>query len=197
MTTNTPTIQKDRPEGCNRVGTVQALSGLSVEEFGFGNARQTRLTLVNVPLSITDALAYSGQKLYTFPEGIIYFKGCTGSIAFTTTSAIASTLNSGVTVQWGLGSATASATTLATTMINMLTGTGVSPATFTSSTVINVAPATATAYFSGAAAKLDGTGTAIAMYLNLALGTATDIDADATLVANGTITFTWEPHGDY
>jgi hypothetical protein len=197
----TPSIRIDRPSANNTVGTVVALAGLTVEEAGFGAMRQTTLTFSNVSLTLTDALAYLGTKIYDFPEGRIHVFDCTASLTFTTASAIATTLNSGVTVQWGIGSATASATTLATTMQNFMPGSGETPKTFTSSTTINVAPATATGILAAVsaaqlAAKIDGTSTAADVFLNLAVGTGTDIDGDATILVNGTILLTWVNGGD-
>lgn len=161
-----------------------------------GAFRQLTLTLTNVPLSVTDASAYGSVKLLTLPEGqITLLSGIAKALAFTTTSAIASTLNSGVTVQYGLGTAAASATTLATTMINVAPGSGQTVPTFTSSTTINVA-STAVNSILAAPTNLDGTGTALPIYLNVAVGTATDIDGDATLTVSGTVILTFTCNGD-
>lgn len=174
---------------------------VAAAEGGFGSFRKTTLTLTDMPLTLTDALAYVGKKIYDFPAGRIRVLDCVASLTFTTTSAIAGTLNSGVTVSWGLGSATASSTTLATTMQNFMPGSGETPKTFTSSTTINVAPATVTGFLAAVsaaqlAAILDGTSTAADMFLNIAVPTGTDIDADATLTVTGTIQITWYNGGD-
>lgn len=186
--------------GVGAIPTTLATT-LTAQEFG-GNApsKQTLLTLSAMPYTITDALAYAGLLIYTFPAGYIVIEGCVASLTFTTTSALASTLNTGVTVQYGLGTVTASATTLATTMININPGTGQSVPTFTSSTTVNVAPATVTSFLiavtTPAAAAFDGHTTAIGCYLNTALATGTDIDGDSTLTITGTITITWKNLGD-
>lgn len=179
--------------------TPVSSAGITIEDVSSGNGpvRRSLITLTAFVLAITDALAYSGTQLWTYPQGIIWNIGAVADLTFTTTSAIATTLNSGVTVQYGLGSVTASATTLATTMIDIAPGSGQTVPTFTSSTVISTA---ATAVQTGnlaVASKLDGTSTAAKCFLNLALATATDIDGDATLSVTGTILHTWMNLGDY
>lgn len=167
-------------------------------ERGFGASHQTLITLTSLPISVLDTGTYGFQRLLTFPIGRILFKSSAASLTFTTTSVIASTLNSGVTVNWALaGTAMGSGLSgiPATTSLNMLPGTGVTVSTFTSSTVINTAPAAATGYMSGIPAKFDGSVTAIRMYLNTGVPTATDIDADSTLTVSGTILFNWEEIG--
>lgn len=185
------------PEADQGALAANSLAGIAIEEFGTpgGILRQSKITLTNFALSITDAAAHSGVKIATFPQCIHGLYGATASLTFTTTSALASTLNSGVTVQWGLGTATSSATTLATTMIDVLPGTGQTVPTFAASTTINVPSATVTNYLK-AAAIFDGSGTAKDIFLNLAVGTGTDIDGDATLTVSGTIVLTWINHGD-
>jgi hypothetical protein len=183
------------------VGAIVAGIGLSVTESGSGSFRRTVLTLTNTPITITDALAYASLKLYDFPAGRLRIIDCLTSLAFTTTSTIASTLNSGATVSHGIGSVAASSITLATTMMNMMPGSGEAVNNFTSSTTINVAAATVTgklAAVAGAqhAAILDGTSTPVDLYLNLGVPTNTEIDADATLTVSGTIQITWINGGD-
>ena len=183
------------------VGTAVANNNVVATESGSGNFRKTLLTLTATPITITDALAYANVKLYDFPAGRIRILDCLTSLAFTTTSVIASTLNSGVTVSYGIGSAVASATTLATTMMNMMPGSGETVKSFTSSTTINVASAGVTGILAAVSAAqlgaiLDGTSTAIDAYLNVAVPTGTDIDADATLTVTGTVQLTWINAGD-
>lgn len=201
--TATPSIRRGRPSvfSANQVGTVYAWAGMIGTEYGGdGRARSTHFSFTAASHTLSDTNAYSSQQIYTFPAGVIKIDGCVASMTFTTTSVIASTLNSGVTVQWGIGSAAASATTLATTMIDMLAGYGQTVPTFTSSTTINVAPAVAQAYNLGPGTAnkdvLDGSATAVKAYLNFALGTATDIDADATLSITGDVLLHWQLHGD-
>ncbi len=203
--TNTPSIGIDRTPTTDQVGTVVSKAGLTCVEYGgTGIVRKTIFTLTNMALAISNAVAasqYVGQQLYDFPAGNIQFLDCVASLAFTTTSAIASTLNSGVTCSWGIGTATVSNVTLATTMMNALPGSGESVKTFTSSTTINVASATVTGVLAHAAtarglAGADGTATAVDLFLNVAVPTDGDLDGDATLTVSGTIELTWINGGD-
>jgi hypothetical protein len=151
----------------------------------------TTLTLDNVAQTVVNGVEYQGTKIFDFPEGRLLVLGVTASLKQKTTSAIASTLNSGVTGAIGLGTATASAVTLATTMVDLLPSTA-----FTTSTTINVAGAAVGAALA-ASAHFDGTTTAKDMYLNTAYATTTDVDADATQTISGTIVITWMNLGDY
>jgi len=178
--------------------TPASKSGCLLKFAGKATIEKLRIEFSAMSITITDALAYASQLVGTFAEGRIAIIGAVTSLAFTTTSAIASTLNSGVAVQYGFGSAAASATTLATTMINILPGSGQTVPTFTSSTTINVASATVTAaYVTNAQSQLDGTATAIPIYLNLAVATGTDIDGDATVTVTGFLEVTYCNVGDY
>ncbi len=162
-----------------------------------GAFRQIKLTLTNVPISVTDASAFGSVKLLTLPEGWAFVQGCVANdLAFTTTSALATTLNTGSTVQFGLGTAAASATTLDTTMINLAPGTGQTVPTFTSSTTVNVAGTAVDTATLAVPAQYNGSGTAMPVYLNLAVGTGTDIDGNATLTVSGTIYLTVALLGD-
>lgn len=172
-------------------GTLEAVSGLSVVHKQLGPLVQSTFTLTDVAQAVVDGTEYQSTKLFTFPEGRILVLGTTASLAQKTTSAIATTLNSGVTGALGIGTAAASATTLATTMVDLLPSTA-----FTTSTTINVA-ATAVGAALAASAHFDGTTTAKPVYLNSAYATTTDVDADATQTWTGTITITWLFLGDY
>lgn len=154
-----------------------------------GVVNKTVLTFAALPLTIRDTQQGGGVKVYDFPEGRIAFLGATGSIALTTTSVLASTLNAGVTCNWGVGTTTQASATLATTEQNI-----VQVANVTSSATINVAGAASGSF--GAATAIDGTGTAVDAYLNVAVAGATDIDADATVTVTGTVTIHWINLGD-
>lgn len=196
-----PGIGIDRSPTSDTVGTIVSKTGLSCVEYGgSGIVRKTVFTLTAMPITLTDALAYVGQQLYDFPAGNIRFLDCVATITVTTTSALASTLNSGATVSWGVGTATASSLTLATTMMNAMPGSGEAVNTFTSSTTVNVAAAadngilahTATARgLSGA----DGTSTPVDLFLNFGVAAAS-ISGDATITVTGTIELTWVNGGD-
>lgn len=192
------TINRPLPRGLDDVGNKVNLAGLDVKTHCIGGGHfKTVFTFTAFALTITDALAYSGVKIYDFPRGKIHFKAAVSYLVFTTTSAIASTLNSGVTVSYGFGTATASSLTLATTMINVLAGTGQTVPTFTSSTVINVASAAVTHHTLANPIPIDGSATALDLYFNLAVPTNTDIDADATLTVTGTLVVEWSNLGGY
>lgn len=166
--------------GAASIATVTA-----VEEL-IGNVHKTTLTLAAVPQTVVNGTEYQGTKIYDFPEGLIVVTGTAFSLAQTTTSVIASTLNSGVTGAVALGSVTASNVSLTSTMANFVATTA-----FSSSTTINVA-GTAVTGKSTAALVLDGTATAVDLYLNSAYATTTDVDADATQTWSGTITLLWQ-----
>ena len=157
----------------------------------FGAFNYTRLTLDNVGQTVVNGTEYQSNLIFTFPEGRILVLGCTGTLKQKTTSALASTLNASSTGAISLGTAAASATTLATTMVNMLPST-----TFTSSATVNVG-GTAVSAALAASAHFDGTGTAIPVYLNTAYATTTDVDGDATQTISGTVNLIWVALGDY
>ena len=93
-------------------------------------------------------------------------------------------------MDWSLGSAAASATALASTMVNLIAkqdltldqaDDGAHPDT--AQNLVDVG--------------LDGTTTPADVYLNIAFPTGTDIDADGTIEVSGTITILWANAGDY
>lgn len=176
-----------------RAGTVTqpATGSITIKRETVGSRHQFVLTLDNVPQAVVNGTEYQGTLLYTFPEGRINVVGVTASLQQKTTSALASTLNASSTGAIGLGTAAASATTLATTMVDLLPSTA-----FTSSATINVAGTAVNAALA-ASAQFDGTSTAKKMYLNTAYATTTDVDADATQTISGTIRCTFDWLGDY
>lgn len=175
----------------NAVGVAVGAT-VSALEYGKGGiVNKTVLTLASTLQAIVDATEYQGTKIYTFPEGRILVLGVTASIAQTTTSALATTLNASSTGALALGTATASSTTLNSTMADLLPSTA-----FTSSATVNVA-GTAVGAALAAAAQFDGTTTAKDVYLNTAFATTTDVDGNATQTLSGTITMTWISLGDY
>lgn len=175
-------------------GSIPSAVGsyVTAVEKGDGVFHQTVLTLSALPITMRDTEQGGGAQIYAFPAGRICRLGAIGSIAVTTTSVLADTLNAGVTCNWGVGSTTQASATVATTEQDF-----VNVAAFTSSATINVAGATATGVGAGVLASLDGTSTAVAAFLNLAVAGATDIDANATVTVSGTITITWSQIGDY
>lgn len=171
------------------VGTVPAT--VTAAEYGVGGfLHKTVLTFAATSVSVADSAAAGSTLVYTFPEGAITFLGGSFSLAPTTTSTIASTLKSGVTIEVGLGTATA-AGALTTTEENIIDG-----ATGPSSTTINVAAAAIVGVKTAAPSIVDGHSSAAVAYLNIGVPTATDIDADATVTVTGTATFLWLFGGD-
>ncbi len=183
MAANTANANLGIPLGLNRLGTPEIITGMKVQHY-----------------TENSALAYSSKLLYTFPLGKILPIMVTDYLLFTTTSVIADSLNSGVAVSHGFGSAAASNIVLSTTMQDFLPGTGIAVSNFTSSTVINVAPAAIATYKSSVPIPIDGSSTALPLYLNLAVPTITDIDATvptATLTVTGRLLILWLNMGGF
>lgn len=139
--------------------------------------------------AVINGTEYQSTKLFNFPLGRIAVHGTVATLAQKTTSAIASTLNSGVTGAIAIGTAAATNVALTGAMVDLAPSTA-----FASSTTINVA-GTAVSPILAAAAQFDGTVTAKDVYLNTAYATTTDVDADATQTLTGTITITWSNLG--
>lgn len=168
-----------------------ATSGsVTVDHVAFGPFVQTTIRLDNVSQSVVNGTEYQGTKIFSFPQSRMYVVGATATLQQKTTSTIASTINSGSTGAIGVGTATASATTLATTMQDIIPTTA-----FTSSTTINVA-GTAVSAVLASPAVFDGTGTAKDLYLNTAYATTTDVDGNGTQTISGVVRVTWINLGD-
>ena len=171
--------------------TQPATGRITRKQEQFGSFNVTKLTLDNVPQTVVNGTEYQGTKIYTFPEGRILVLGVTATLQQKTTSALASTLNASSTGAIALGTATASSTTLSTTMADLLPSTA-----FTSSATVNVA-GTAVSAALASSAQFDGTSAAKAMYLNTAYATTTDVDGNATQTISGTINIVWVYLSDY
>lgn len=171
--------------------TQPATGEIRAKREQFGGFNRIVLTLDNVPQAVVNGTEYQGTKIYTFPEGRILVLGVTATLQQKTTSALASTLNASSTGAISLGSVTASATTLATTMVDFLPSTA-----FTSSATINVA-GTAVSNALAASAQFNGTTTPVPVFLNTAYATTTDVDGNATQTISGTVTMCWVALGDY
>lgn len=157
----------------------------------FGPFCQTTLTLNNVPQAIVNGTEYQGTKIYDFPAGRISILGVTATLQQKTTSVLASTLNASSTGAISLGTVTASATTLASTMVDLLPSTA-----FTSSATINVA-GTAVSNALATGAQFNGTSTPVDVFLNTAFATTADVDGNATQTISGSVVITWVQLGDY
>lgn len=181
----TDQLDNDSVTGTSPISTVVA------KHVAIGPLVVTTLTLNNVAQTVVNGTEYQGTKIFDFPQGRINVLGVTATLQQKTTSALASTLNASSTGAISLGTATASATTLATTMVDLLPSTA-----FTSSATVNVA-GTAVSAALAASAQFDGTTTAKDVYLNTAYATTTDVDGDATQTISGTVVITWMNLGDY
>ena len=183
------------PLTLTNIGTVPS-APVQIVEAGNGVFHQTVITLTALPIALSDSNVGGGTLIYTFPKGNVTVMGGLCAVAETTTSAIASTLNSGVTLSVGVGSVqttTQGSGTLATTQQDL-----VSAFSATSSTTINVAAAVAKGGLTATTlTRYDGTTTAQAVYLNCGVPTGTDIDGDATTTWTGTVTLTWVYDGTY
>lgn len=173
------------------LGTLASVTGLTVSHTTDGLINKSVFTLANVPQTVVNGTEYQGTKLFDFPEGWVKVEGVIATLAQKTTSALASTLNASSTGAVALGTATASNTTLASTMVDLLPSTA-----FTSSATVNVA-GTAVSAGLAAGALFNGTATAKSIYLNSAYATTADVDGDATQTFTGTITVVWMLIGDY
>lgn len=170
------------------LGVVATVTGLTAEEYSNGAIRHTRLTLAAVAQVIPNgASEFVGTSLYTFPEGRILVLGTVATLAPTTTSTLATTVTSGSTGSVALGTVVATNASLTSTMVDL------APATaYTSSTTINVAAAAVSPVLA-ASAQFDGTTTAKALFLNNSVAVNS---ADGTITWAGVIDFTWVLLGD-
>lgn len=167
--------------------TVETITGITLSNTKMeGGIHKSTFTFSGYVATITDALAYFGVKLATFPTGNLTILNAVSSLAFTTTSTLSSTLNASVVLNHGFGSAAASNITLATTMINIVGATAA-----TSSATINVAGVTPAIGVLAVPININGTVTPSPLYWNIAVPTATDIDGDATVQVDGTVTIAW------
>jgi hypothetical protein len=176
--------------GANTEGGVPSVTGLTASEVG-NVVRRTTLNFSNVAFALTDVaatVAYSGKKVFDFPEGQIVILSAVADLDLTKSAA-------GVNADWdgdfSVGTVTASNNaTLTSTEANII------PSTATPQAAAGVT--TANGQNTGVAV-LDGTNTAADLYLNLLVD---DADQDVTgtptsLIVNGTLTVTWIKGGDY
>jgi hypothetical protein len=171
--------------------TVAFKNAYQVAERGTDVVHKTVFTFTDSPVTLDDTGVGEGIKIYTFPDGYIQMLGGAGTMAMTTTSVLATTLNASSTVGWGVGTTTQANGTLATTEQDLI-----NVANITSSATINVASATVAGQADLNATAFDGTSTAIAAFLNFGVPTATDIDANATVTITGSVALFWVNLGD-
>lgn len=170
---------------------AKAGATVAVTEYGNGIIHLTKFVLTALPLTLADATVGAGVKIYDFPEGVITILGAFGNVAETTTSVLASTLNAGVTYNWGVGTTTQANGTLATTEQDIIPTTN-----GTASATIAVAGAASKGVRTTAPVNFDGSVTAKDAFFNVGIALNTDIDADATTTWTGTLYVTWLFHGD-
>ncbi len=155
-----------------------------------GPTNKIILTFNDLSVTVRNTEQGVGTKILDFPLGLFRIISARGSLTFTTTSVLADTLNLSKTINWAVGTATQTTTTLAGTPES-----DIIPVTAaTSSATINTAN-TATIGEQWNPKLLDGATTAADLYLNISVPTANDIDADATVAINGTITIHYEDLG--
>ncbi len=188
----TPSYNKRRPVPISDVGTVTSVSGLRVIEYGGTDTqRQTLLLLDAVPVTVanTTGASFGSQKLYTFPLGRIAVDGCTAKFDIIT---FGSTIASGGSGDYSIGSTATADATLSSTDVNILPSSPmVDPFT-----VRTGASAAGTAL--AAVTQLDGTSTAIDVYLNVIIDDADVSDGGSdTATFTGAILITWKNLGVY
>jgi hypothetical protein len=178
------------------IGSLETVTGLSVVHKQLGTQVRSTFTLANVLQDVVDATQYQFTKLFTFPAGEIQFMKANVSLQQKTTSAIVSTIIAAAAGKLGIGTAPASNTTLAATMINLVPGSGETPTAFTTSQTINVLATLFTAKLkTGVAADffvIDGTAAPSVLYLNTAYPTAGDVLANGTQTLTGTVVVEWQ-----
>lgn len=167
-------------------GTLASVTGLTVSEHSTMGYHRTLFIFTAMPLTLLDSQNGNGVQIYTFPLGGITIISAMGSVAETTTSTLASTLNASAVCNYGVGTTIQANGTLATTEQDLLTTTNV-----TASATINVAGAAAVGMRTAAPAGFNGNSAAKAAFFNVGVATATDIDGDATTLWTGSIVLKW------
>ena len=189
MAVNTPAVVRDRPDGINIVGDIPAnTAGISLEgEYGVGATRQTKITLTDLSVTMTDGGASGSigtQKIYDFPAGNIIVLGAVSNL--TSIARVGSAITATAAVKHSLGSAAeATNDTLDSTQANMIPSTS---ATLAAGVGSGGGESTAVAVVDGTAAAADA-------ILNFGIADAGSSGNDA-LTVSGTVTITWINLGD-
>ena len=173
----------------NVTGGAGAIAGSLTTATERMGVYRTTVTFAARSLAVTDALAYAGTKVYDFPAGRIHVLSASSSIQAAIKSDPATTINASAAMDYSFGTVTASSTTLATTMVDIVPKVDI-PLAATIDTL-----STAATGLLGAAATFDGTITPVDVYLNVAFPTDTEIDADGTLEITGSLTIIWSNFG--
>lgn len=192
MAKGLPRSLKKQKGPANMAG-FQVGIGVKAQQQGFQNLQKTVLRLTNLTVALTDnagVIAYLGQEVFDFPEGLIMFHGAVANLVVTKSSA-------GVNANWAgnfsLGTVTANNNaSLTSTEADLV------PSTACSAASAGVGAANGKSGSSQAPQLLDGTSSAKKVFLNY-LVNDTDHDVTTTpcsLIFNGTITLFWTNLGD-
>ena len=155
---------------------------------------QIRIRFNNVKLTVTDSLAYAGLELGTLDASVLSFHKISHAACnlVLVKNGDAGINDAATTVTFGVGTATASNVTLATTMQNVIPVTTVkttetgSSAGWTSQTGYARAGMSAALWVNSATPKL---------FFNIGITTGTDIDADAIVTITGELVLNVESIG--
>lgn len=114
----------DKLDGTNRVGTLGVSSSYAtIDEQGGGQFHVTKITLAALVISMDDVGAsgsFGGQKIYTFPTGLIKINGARTDLTVTVGSGIGAT----ATIKHSLGTVIAATNdTLSLTKANVIPST--------------------------------------------------------------------------
>lgn len=171
------------------VGDVAGGATVTVAEASGMN--RTVITLASTVFALADqagVVAYSGKKIYDFPEAQIVIFGASASLTLTKSSA---GVNADFDGDFSVGTATASNNaSLSSTEANIIASTA-TPQAVAGATTAKAVGITSALY-------LDGSASAADMYLNFLVD---DADQDVTgtpanLVVSGTVTVLWANCGD-
>ena len=172
--------------GATAIGTLPAVTGLTVVEGGAAPVHHTTLKLASVAVATVDnstSGANGSLLVYTFPEGIIHVVGCVANLTTVGSGGITATSALVGAVGTAASGADATLTSTEANLVPSMAGTLVSSAgTFTG--------------FLAASAKFDGHSAATPMYLNVAT-----VDAGSTgngsVAVSGSLICDWMWEGDY
>lgn len=189
----TPTIARGRPAVISDVGSVpSAATGVVAYEIGGdGVQRQTLFIFKEAPVTVanTTGASFGSLKFYTCPLGRIAIDGCTAKFD---TITFGSTIASGGSGDYSIGSTATSDATLSGTEVNILP----SSAMVDPFTVRTGSSAAGTAL--AAVTQLDGTSTAVDFYLNVIIDDADVSDGGSDTAAfSGALLVTWKNLGAY
>lgn len=187
------------PVTSNNVGAVaSAISAFCVaNEYGDGIHHRTQLQCTNLPVNVSNvtAISFGNARLYNFPEGRIYMKGCMAffsQIAFNNPTGGGSVIAQTGSGDYSIGTAATADSTLNGNEVNILPSTAMLDPFVGGIGRSNAGSALASA------ASFDGTGTPVAAFLNVIIDDAAVADGtSSTVFFTGSIQITWEWHGDY